>query len=147
MALMDKIITIDDARKIISSSIEEQEKYFKSQVFNIDEEIIKSIPKYESFLSDLICYKWSLFDPDMFLKCYVTDETYNKLSDAQYSWYMTFKNKSNFNDLLEKYKCNDFFKYKEGSNEIYSRRKKLIIEIYHTQNIIFWIINNIRVKL
>lgn len=144
---MDKVITISDARKIIDKFIKQTYDKLNPMLNNMGEDsVYRRQIDFQNFLVDLICYKWAKADPDMFLKCYVTDESYDTLTGAGYTWYMTFKNKANMNNFLHMRKCTDVFTYREDPDEIYCRRYKIALEIAYTQNILFWLTQNIRIE-
>jgi hypothetical protein len=144
---MEKKTTIAEARLIISTSIDKAENELLSKLNNIDNNSIytRSVD-YQNFLVELICHKWAKSDPDMFLKCWVTDDSYDTLSGAAYSWYMIFKNKANMNSFLHLRKCTDFDKIREGKEIIHDRRYQIALEIWYTQNIVYWITQNISIN-
>jgi hypothetical protein len=107
-------------------------------------------------LEDIIRYKWLKAFPSTYLKCYVTDDSYNTLNGAGYSWIMTIINRGNFNELINLSKCADSDVYKlinseniskeKASSRIIERRKQLALEIYINNNIADWVITHLSIS-
>lgn len=152
--MKDKRISIVDALHIIRNDIQTLETKIEKRI-NDDIEY-KSITSFINFLEDIIRYKWLKAFPSTYLKCYVTDDSYNTLNGAGYSWIMTIINRGNFNELINLSKCADSDVYKlinseniskeEASSRIIERRKQLALEIYINNNIADWVITHLSIS-
>ena len=150
-------MTKKEALEFIINSNKEFKETLDSRIRTLRAAIEKGNPKdvkldvqtFECLLTDVIGYKWSKQCPETFLKCYVTGDEYNGISNALHSHYMKTVN-GNFREFMFLNELDDQHMYANGEytdeNKLKMFKKRLEFVEYlmaDDLDIIAWCFDNI----